>query len=184
VEIGSDLHPVLIDWNSENIWQFNTASPEDCLLVELGDPASALSIPGWPLPAQNAAVLPIRVREHNETAAYLVLGIHPGRAFDDGYRQFVRRIAEQIATAVTSARAYEDERRWAEALAEIDRAKTAFFSNVSHEFRTPLALMLGPIEEVLSEAHERLSPERHEQLLTVRRNAVRLLKLVNTVFCF
>src|SRR5262249_6908282 len=66
----------------------------------------------------------------------------------------------------------------------IDRAKTAFFSNVSHEFRTPLALMLGPLEEVMPEVRERLSPDRYEQVLTVRRNAVRLLKLVNTLLDF
>ena len=113
-----------------------------------------------------------------------MLGLHPGRAFDDTYRHFVRRIAEQIAIGLASARAYEQERQRAEALAEIDRAKTAFFSNVSHEFRTPLALMLGPLEEVLPEARERLGPERHEQLVTVRRNALRLLKLVNTLLDF
>src|SRR5712671_985696 len=93
-------------------------------------------------------------------------------------------LAEQIAIGLASARAYDQERRRAEALAEIDRLKTAFFSNVSHEFRTPLALMLGPLEEVLPEARERLSPERHEQLVTVRRNALRLLKLVNTLLDF
>ena len=49
-----------------------------------------------------------------------------------------------------NARAYEAERRRAEALAEIDRAKTTFFSNVSHELRTPLTLMLSPVEELLS----------------------------------
>ena len=70
------------------------------------------------------------------------------------------------------------------ALAELDRAKTSFFGNVSHEFRTPLTLMLGPLEEVLPEAGERLGPERHQQLLTVRRNALRLLKLVNTLLDF
>ena len=90
----------------------------------------------------------------------------------------------RLPSALASARAYEQERQRAEALAEIDRAKTAFFSNVSHEFRTPLALMLGPLEEVLPEARERLSPERHEQLVTVRRNAFRLLKLVNTLLDF
>ena len=153
-------------------------------MVELGQRTSALSIPRWPSPVLKATVLPIRLREHTEPAAFLVLGIHPGRAFDDTYREFVRRIAEQIAVGLASARAHDQERRRAEALAEIDRAKTAFFSNVSHEFRTPLALMLGPLEEVLPEARQRLSPERHEQLVTVRRNAVRLLKLVNTLLDF
>ena len=128
--------------------------------------------------------MPIRLREASEAAGFLVLGIHPGRAFDDAYRHFVRRIAEQIAIGLASARAYEQERQRAEALAEIDRAKTAFFSNVSHEFRTPLTLMLGPLEEVLPDARERLGPERHEQLVTVRRNAFRLLKLVNTLLDF
>jgi signal transduction histidine kinase len=82
------------------------------------------------------------------------------------------------------AHAYEQERQRAEALAEIDRVKTTFFSNVSHELRTPLTLMLGPLEEVLPEADERLGPERYEQLLTVRRNTLRLLKLVNTLLDF
>ena len=61
-EIDDDLHPTVIDCNSESIWRFHTALSEDCLLVELGQRASALSIPGWPLPAQQATVLPIRLR--------------------------------------------------------------------------------------------------------------------------
>jgi DNA-binding NtrC family response regulator/signal transduction histidine kinase len=183
-ETGDDLHPAVIDCNSESIWRFHSALSDDCFVVDLGQRASARSIPGWPSPAQKATVLPIRLREDSEAAAFLVLGIHPGRAFDDTYREFVRRIAEQIAIGLASARAHEQERRRAEALAEVDRVKTAFFSNVSHEFRTPLALMLGPLEEVLPEVRERLSPQRHEQLVTVRRNAVRLLKLVNTLLDF
>ena len=178
------LHPAVIDCNSESIWRFNAALAEDCLVVALLERASGLSIPGWPSPPREATVLPIRLRERSEAAGFLVLGLHPGREFDDTYRHFVRRIAEQIAIGLASARAYEQERRRAEALAEIDRAKTAFFSNVSHEFRTPLTLMLGPLEEVLPEAREQLSPQRHEQLVTVRRNAFRLLKLVNTLLDF
>ena len=127
---------------------------------------------------------PIRLGEYGEALGFLVAGIHPGRAFDDAYRQFVYRITEQITIGLASARAYEQERQRAEALAELDRAKTTFFSNVSHEFRTPLTLMLGPLEEVLQEARERLSPEHHEQLVAVRRNGLRLLKLVNTLLDF
>ena len=184
VETDNALHPAVVDCRSDNLWQFQVALAEDCLVVALEEHASGLSIPDWPSPPQAATVLPIRLRDRSEAAGFLVLGIHPGRAFDDTYRQFVRRIAEQIAIGLASARAYEQERQRAEALAEIDRVKTAFFSNVSHEFRTPLALMLGPLEEMLSETRERLTPERHEQLVTVRRNAFRLLKLVNTLLDF
>ena len=76
----------------------------------------------------------------------------------------------------------DDQKRSEEALAELDRAKTTFFSNVSHEFRTPLTLMLGLLEEVLTQ--QRLEPAGHELLVAVRRNGLRLLKLVNTLLDF
>lgn len=183
-ETDDELRPALVDCNGESLWRFNAAVTDECLIVELGERSSALSIPGWPFPPEKATVVPIRLRQHSEAIGFLVLGIHPGRAFDDNYRHFVLRIAEQVSIALASARAYEQERRRAESLSELDRAKTAFFSNVSHEFRTPLSLILGPLEEVLSEASERLGAERHEQLFTVRRNALRLLKLVNTLLDF
>ena len=70
-----ELHPTVIDCNNESIWRFGTALSEDCLVVELGQRSAALSIPGWPLPAQKAqTVLPIRLRGHSEAAAFLVLG--------------------------------------------------------------------------------------------------------------
>ena len=105
----------------------------------------------------------------------------PRRPLDDRYRAFLELVADQVGTALGNARAYEAERKRAEALAQLDRAKTVFFSNVSHEFRTPLSLMLGPTEEALA------SPERAltgEALEIVHRNELRLLKLVNTLLDF
>jgi signal transduction histidine kinase/DNA-binding response OmpR family regulator len=138
----------------------------------------------WSDPPNAAIIVPVRSTKAREIAAFLVAGLSPRLRFDDLYRSFFELLAVQIATAIANARACEEERRRAEALAEIDRAKTAFFSNVSHEFRTPLTLMLSPIEELLSTRTERLSPEGHELLEIARRNSLRLLRLVNMLLDF
>ena len=126
--------------------------------------------------------LPIYVSGTGSGRAKLVIGLNPRRPFDDQYRAFLDLVAGQLATALGNARAYQDERRRAEALADLDRAKTAFFSNVSHEFRTPLTLLMGPLEDVLAEAA--LPPATHARLELAHRNSLRLLKLVNTLLDF
>ncbi len=133
--------------------------------------------------ASGALVLPV-ARPGVPAYGCLVAGLSPRRPLDDEYRGFLSLVADQIATAIANARAYEEEKRRAEALAEIDRAKTAFFSNVSHEFRTPLTLMLGPVEDGLADAEAPLSPVQRERLELVRRNGLRLQKLVNTLLDF
>ena len=69
-------------------------------------------------------------------------------------------------------------------LKELDRLKTEFFSNISHEFRTPLTLMIAPVEELLSN-HQKLETDRFTaDIEIIHRNALRLLKLVNTLLDF
>jgi PAS domain S-box-containing protein len=136
----------------------------------------------WSDPPTSAVVAPIRSTVAHRLAGVLVAGVSPRRALDDHYEGFYELVASQIAAAIASARAYEEERQRAEALAEIDRAKTIFFSNVSHEFRTPLTLMLSPLEDLLTTNHQ--TPETHEQLDLIHRNGLRLLKLVNTLLDF
>src|SRR6202000_555775 len=107
--------------------------------------------------------------------------LNPYRQLDANYSGFIDLVAGQIAAGIANARAYEEERKRAEALAAIDSAKTAFFSNVSHEFRTPLTLMLGPTEDALSTPDKSLQGAELER---VHRNELRLLKLVNTLLDF
>jgi len=134
----------------------------------------------WERPPTHAVVVPIVQQSQSQPAGVFVAGLNPYRIFDDAYRNFVGLVVGQIGAGLASARAYEDERRRAAALAELDRAKTAFFSNVSHEFRTPLTLMLGPIEDALAVSR----PLAGEELQSAHRNMLRLLKLVNTLLDF
>jgi PAS domain S-box-containing protein len=135
-------------------------------------------------PPHTAAVLPVKRSGQERLAGFLVAGISPRRPFDDAYRGFFDLLAGQVATAVANASAYEEERQRAEALAELDRAKTTFFSNVSHEFRTPLTLMLGPVEDALARHAEGQLSVNRETLSVVHRNGLRLQKLVNTLLDF
>src|SRR6185503_7739787 len=86
--------------------------------------------------------------------------------------------------ALANARAYEQERQRSEALAALDRAKTTFFNNISHEFRTPLTLLVGPIEDGLADAGTPLPPVHRERQEVAHRNAMRLLRLVNMLLDF
>ncbi|HKV59552.1 MAG TPA: histidine kinase dimerization/phospho-acceptor domain-containing protein, partial [Ktedonobacteraceae bacterium] len=131
-----------------------------------------------------ALVLPIARPGQAEPYGLLIAGTSPLRALDEEYQGFLTLVAGQVAGAVANARAYQEARRQAEELAELDRAKTVFFSNVSHEFRTPLTLLLGPIDDALSDTQHPLQEQHREQLEIVRRNALRLLKLVNTLLDF
>ena len=133
-------------------------------------------------PVDHAAIVPISRPGSNAHTGVLIVGLNPLRQPDASYRDFLTMIAGQIEASIVNAEAYEQERRRAEALAELDRAKTIFFSNVSHEFRTPLTLMLSPLEDLLARKSE--LPAELKDIETIHRNGVRLLKLVNTLLDF
>src|SRR5690606_34635550 len=136
----------------------------------------------WERESLMAAVLPIPPSGESGRAGVLVAGLNPYRLFDESYRGFLSLAAGHIASAIATADAHETARRRAVALAELDRAKTAFFSNVSHEFRTPLTLMLGPLEDVLS--GQASAEQMRQQVELAHRNGTRLLRLVNSLLDF
>src|SRR5258708_29572335 len=133
----------------------------------------------YPESPKVALALPITPPGCERSTAILVAGVSCRLPLNEVYRAFYDFVAAGVTTALANAGAHEEERRRAEALAEIDRAKTAFFSNVSHEFRTPLTLILGPIEDALG--HGVLDGEN---LKAVHRSTIRLLRLVNSLLDF
>ncbi|MFH7028058.1 MAG: ATP-binding protein [Heteroscytonema crispum UTEX LB 1556] len=160
----------------------NTGKP---LIVDITGEFGELPGGIWQESPDSALVMPITQSGFpQQLAGFLIAGISPRREFDDDYRGFFDLVAANVATAIANTSAYEAERQRAEALAEIDRAKTAFFSNVSHEFRTPLTLMLSPVEEILNNSTSSLNKHDRVQLEMVHRNSLRLLKLVNSLLDF
>lgn len=188
VEAGAFAAPPVVSLDPDHGagWPFARAFPTERIQV-VDDLATRFPTvpPGpWADPPRQALVLPIPSNIQHKLAGLLVVGISARIALDDGYRGFFELATAQVSTAIANARAYEEERKRAEALAELDRAKTAFFSNVSHEFRTPLTLMLGPVEDVLADPARSLAPEHRERLQLAHRNSLRLQKIVNTLLEF
>ncbi|BDB26147.1 response regulator [Cupriavidus sp. P-10] len=150
--------------------------------------AAPLPTGAWGVPTDAAAVIPVAPSGGASHRGVLVVGLNPYRLFGERYRSFLNLVAGQIGAAMHSAQAYEEARKRAEALAEIDRAKTTFFSNISHEFRTPLTLMLGPLEELLRRAGgdggDSADDEQRSLLEMTHRSGLRLLKLVNALLDF
>lgn len=185
IDVGQSNFPTTIDLTEGSVWPIEQAlrCQYPVFVADLSGKAGP-DIPAgkWRVPPTDAAVIPVMPTGETGRAGALIIGLNPYRLFDDAYRSFLQLVAGQIAGSIANARAYEEERRRSEALAELDRAKTTFFSNVSHEFRTPLTLMLGPLEEALADVGE--DPETQARLEVVHRNGMRLLKLVNSLLDF
>ncbi|MCD0157877.1 ATP-binding protein [Deinococcus sp. 6GRE01] len=155
-------------------------------------PAQLQDLQGWPdvprgpwdRPPLRSLTLPIIQPGMTLPAGVLIVGLNPYRPLDDAYRSFLDLCVTQLASALTSVTAYEQERQRAEVLAQLDRAKTAFFANASHELRTPLTLMLGPLEDLLTGEQGELSAQQQQTLSMAHRNSLRLLRLVNSLLDF
>jgi signal transduction histidine kinase/two-component SAPR family response regulator len=189
LEAGAAAAPMRVaisEAGAADPWSFNTVMLTNTPLeiTDVIQCCGELSAGVWPEPPHTAMVMPIGASGQDRLVGFLVAGASPRRPLDAQYRGFFDLLTTQIATTVANARAYEEERRRAESLAELDRAKTAFFSNVSHEFRTPLTLLLGPVADVLGELDGPFSSAQRQGLEIAYRNGLRLQKLVNTLLDF
>ncbi|MFD9700964.1 SpoIIE family protein phosphatase [Lentzea sp. NPDC059081] len=167
--------------DEDSVWPVAAAKRGETVLVDL-DGRTGLPTGAWEKPPVQALVVPLQ-RPGGSPYGFLVAGLNRHREFDDGYRGFVELVAGTMASGIAGARDFRAQRRRAEELAELDRAKTAFFSNISHEFRTPLTLIMGPVGDL----RDRLAqddPQAAQELEVIHRNGQRLGKLVNTLLDF
>ncbi|MFC4071663.1 SpoIIE family protein phosphatase [Actinoplanes subglobosus] len=163
------------------VWPTARLADGEPVLADLGDWDG---LPGgdWPEPPAQALAVPL-LRQGSTPYGFLVAGLNRYRPLDDGYRGFVELTAAHVAAGIAGARSYQAQQRRAEELAELDRAKTTFFSNISHEFRTPLTLIMGPVEDLRAQLAD-AGEEVREDLEVIHRNGLRLGKLVNTLLDF
>jgi signal transduction histidine kinase len=133
---------------------------------------------------KSGIILPILESDLENLVGFLVAGVSDHRRLDTAYRNFFDLVTARIGATIASTRAREQERARLNAIAELDHAKTAFFTNISHEFRTPLTLILGVVDDMLAKTDPEVRDSRYEELSAVRRNGVRLLRLVNALLDF
>ena len=183
LERGVPAAPSELKLEDHSPWPVGTVarSGREVLVEDLEPRLGALICGAWPEPVTRALVLPLVMGADETTTVVLVAGLSPRLRFGDEYRDFLQLLARQIASSISSVRAFARENQRVAELAELDRAKTTFFSNVSHEFRTPLTLILGPVEDALTSPDPSLAGDK---LDLVGRSAKRLLKLVNTLLDF
>ncbi|GAA4778079.1 hypothetical protein GCM10023200_08750 [Actinomycetospora chlora] len=167
-------------------WPLGDVRGDAPVLVEdlAGRVGGELPRGAWDRGPTEAALVPLAGAAGAEgLTGVLVVGMNPHRRYDERAASFLQLLGGQITAGLAHADGYEAERRRAEALAELDRAKTDFFSNVSHEFRTPLTLIMGPVEDLRAAGD--VEPERvRAELEMVHRNGQRLGRMVNSLLDF
>jgi len=182
IATGHPLAPAVLAAGSVDLWPVDATARGESVLVDLDAPVYAdVPVGGWRDPPAQALVVPL-LRQGGVPSGFLVAALNRYRALDEAYRGFVTLVAGHIAAGIGLARSYRVQQRRAEELAELDRAKTTFFSNISHEFRTPLTLILDPVAE-LRQADD-VNERTREELDVVWRNGLRLTKLVNALLDF
>lgn len=163
-------------------WQLATViSSRGPMLIQGVEQVVGPTLRAGAIMPRQALAMPVAGNGLDTPTCILVAGINPMRPAAES-RRFFELVANQVATAISSASMRHEAEQRARELAALDRAKTVFFSNVSHELRTPLTLLLEPLRQVLDRA-ELAAPDR-ELLQTARRAGARLLKLVNSLLEF
>lgn len=183
LEPDTSASPLVIDLNEQEkpgSWPIaRVAHTGESAQVDLVEEFGSLPGGPWPESPSIAWVLPVAQPGIMLPTALLVVGASPRLALNDTYHRFFTLVAGQVATAIANTRALEQERKRAEALAELDRAKSQFLANMSHELRTPLNGILG-YAQILKKSKANTEHQKNG-LNIIHQCGEHLLNLINDV---
>lgn len=177
---------VLTNPKQATIWPLKKVFTDNTIVIFSDSGEKNIILPGgdWPEPTKEVILLPICISTQNYAKGVFIMGVNSRRELDVDYRTFFELIVSQFAKGLATILAYQAEKRRSEYLAEMNRTKTIFFNNISHEFRTPITLMLGQLQRLMANVELTLSCSQLEQINSLNRHALLLLKHVNRLLDF
>eukprot|EP01117_Protostelium_nocturnum_P010822 TRINITY_DN3902_c0_g1_i1.p1 TRINITY_DN3902_c0_g1~~TRINITY_DN3902_c0_g1_i1.p1 ORF type:complete len:624 (-),score=196.95 TRINITY_DN3902_c0_g1_i1:9-1880(-) len=155
-------------------------------LVPTGEKFVPPSYGHWKTPITRWAAFPFEDGKGNIVGIFLC-GMNQHRKLVGSYFNFLELVTAQIETITLEAKNSQEAKRRQKALEKLDKDRTNFFQSISHEFKTPITLMLGPLEQINEREKEMcmgLTKEHHHRLDITYRNVLRLLKLVDNLLNF
>ena len=168
-----DLPEPSVDIEKDAIFSRLLATKQPVVINTAESKESNLAVQG--IVAAKALLAVPLLAEARITGCIVLQQVHCDRQWQRDEVSLALAVANQAAVAVQQADLYQKSRHQAEQLLELDQQKNAFFQNISHEFRTPLTLTIGPLESAV----ERGEGLDAEQSAIALRNSRRLLRLVN-----
>ncbi|RIB10547.1 hypothetical protein C2G38_2205778 [Gigaspora rosea] len=133
-------------------------------------------------PKETPMMSHLQLIRRQELSAILICGINPRCTLDEKYMEFLKLTVSHMNTFLLHAKTVEEEKMRSKVLADLNRQKVSFFQGLSHELKTPLTLMLSPLDDIITICSKEASMMSHLQL--IRRNSHRLLKLINSLLQF
>ncbi|HEY0936569.1 MAG TPA: chemotaxis protein CheB, partial [Trebonia sp.] len=183
VPAGGPMAPYTVEVASPDTWPIRNVRPlaEPVLAGRLAARFRGAVAGPDGRPPSSALLLPLS--GGGGLTGVLILGVSSLLPFDAAYRDFLTLVGRQTEAALADAGSRAREHTLLQQTAELERAKTEFFSNISHEFRTPLTLLLSPLDE-LARRRDEVPRDLAAGLDAAARNARRLLTLVDTLLDF
>jgi signal transduction histidine kinase/CheY-like chemotaxis protein len=157
---------------------------EPILVRDVVDRFRTLRCEPWGDSPPAALIAPIAPAPGERSIGAVVLGVSPRRELDATYRDFLDLVVAQVALSIVNARSRQALRDRSETLAALDRDKTDFLDTLGRELREPLTLLRGPLDDLLAGKIGEISPAQREAVALARRNALRMLELVDTLLDF